>query len=386
VTADQERRFADPLLSWYSKNKRPLPWRRTRDPYRIWISEILLQQTRVETGLSYYQRFIERFPRLKDLADAPLESVLQVWQGLGYYGRGRNLHRAARTLQDRFDGRIPQDPETLEGLPGIGPYTAAAVASIAFRRDVFTLDGNVKRVLARLYAIRQDPELPVIRRRMEAIGNRLLPRGKAGDFNQAMMELGALVCRPGRPECGRCPVSGTCRAREQGIADRLPIRRPRARIPIRKRVVAAVRNRGRFFLVRRPPEGLLGGLWELPGIDLSSRETEAQGLEKLLFSLNGVLCPKPGSPRNTFSVTHTYSHFQEQVLVFSLTGDRAGTRFNGKRIQPTGQWIRPGDMGEVPITGVTRKILAALESRETTGVAGSPRAKSSSVNKVRRKS
>jgi A/G-specific adenine glycosylase len=371
VTPDQERRFPDDLLSWYAENRRPLPWRRTRDPYRIWVSEILLQQTRVETGLSYYQRFIERFPSLQDLADAPLESVLQVWQGLGYYGRGRNLHRAARTIRDQFDGRLPQDPETLIGLPGIGPYTAAAVASIAFQQNIFTIDGNVKRVLARLYAIRRDPELPAVRTRMETIGKRLLPRGKAGDFNQAMMELGALVCKPGRPECGRCPVSRACRARQKGLTDRLPVRPVRARVPVRRRVAAAVRNRGRFFLVRRAPEGLLGGLWELPGIDLADMESPEQGLERLLVSLAVDPGSGRGTGRPTLSVEHAYSHFREQVLVYLLSGERTGTRSDRKRIQPEGKWIFPRNMGEYPITGVTRKILAGLEKSEAAGEAGS---------------
>ncbi len=363
MTPEQEHCFPNDLLAWYAVNKRPLPWRRTRDPYRIWISEVLLQQTRVETATAYYRRFIRRFPRLPDLADAPLEPVLQVWQGLGYYGRCRNLHRASRLIRDRFHGRIPRDPDTLMELPGIGPYTAAAVASIAFNRDIFTIDGNVKRVLARLYAIRRDPELPAVRKRMEEIGRRLLPPGKARDFNQAVMELGALVCKPGTPDCERCPAGHGCRAREKGLTGRLPVRPPRARVPVRKRVVAAVRNRGRFYFVRRPPEGLLGGLWEMPGLNLEDRESLEQGLRRLCSSLGREMVLRgPETPAPHLSVRHTYSHFQERISVVLLEGERAGARAHETREKPSGRWYHPRNMEKHPITGATRKILQGLEN------------------------
>jgi A/G-specific adenine glycosylase len=362
VTPEQECRFADDLLAWYRKARRPLPWRRTRDPYRIWISEILLQQTRVETATAYYQSFIERFPSLQTLAEADMESVLQVWQGLGYYGRARNLQRAARTVLEQFNGKIPREPASLMELPGIGPYTAAAVASIAFNRDVFTIDGNVKRVLSRLYAIRRDPELPAVRKRQEAIGKRFLPQGKARNFNQAMMELGALVCKPGRPLCADCPVSSSCSALEKGLTDRLPVRSPKPAIPVRKRAVAAIRNRGAsLFFVRRPPEGLLGGLWEFPGLDLKSRESGKRGLGRLLLSLENRIRVEAVSAGRPFSVQHSYSHFQEQIYVYRCQG-KNGKGGRGKN--PTGRWIHPRNIENIPITGATRKILRGLELKQ----------------------
>jgi len=370
VKPDQERRFPETLLAWYGGAQRPLPWRRTRDPYRIWISEVLLQQTRVETATAYYLRFLQRFPSLRRLAEADMESVLQVWQGLGYYGRARNLQKAAQAVRERFDGKLPGDPETLITLPGIGPYTAAAVASIAFNRDVFTIDGNVKRVLARLYAIRGNPELPAVRKRMETIGKRLLPRGRARDFNQAMMELGALVCKPGRSLCPACPVSPGCRAREQGLEERLPVRPPRAATPVRKRVVAAIRNRGgRLYFVRRPPEGLLGGLWELPGLDMEKRESGKQGIERLILSLNGrVLIESGPTMGRPFLVEHTYSHFQERMLVFRCRGRKdTGSVAGGSGKNPIGRWHHPRNIGKVPITGATRKILRGLDTKPPPG-------------------
>lgn len=364
MTPDQERRFSKDLLAWYATAKRSLPWRRTRAPYRILVSEVLLQQTRVDTAEAYYRRFVQRFPRLQDLAEAPLESVLQVWQGLGYYGRARNLHRAAQTIRDRFQGHIPSDPETLGKLPGVGPYTAAAVASIAFQRDVFTIDGNVKRVLSRIYAIRTSPELPEVRKRMEKIGLRLLPRGKAGDFNQALMELGALVCKPGRPDCDLCPVKRSCKAREKGLTERLPVRIPRGRVPVRRRVVGAIRSRGRLFFVRRPPEGLLGGLWELPGCNLEDGENTEQGLGRLCASLEQeVVLRPPQLAESDLSVRHTYSHFQELLFVFLLAGIRRAPEGPRDRHEPLARWYHPRSMGERPVTGATRKILEEIAGR-----------------------
>jgi len=328
------------------------------------VSEFLLQQTRVETAEAYYRRFVRRFPSLQALAEAPQESVLQVWQGLGYYGRGRNLHRAAQTIRDRFQGRIPSDPETLGKLPGIGPYTAAAVASIAFQRDVFTIDGNVKRVLSRLFAMRTSPELPEVRKRMGKIGLRLLPRGKAGEFNQALMELGALVCKPGRPDCDHCPVERSCKAREKGLTERLPVRIPRGRVPVRRRVVGAIRNRGRLLFVRRPPEGLLGGLWELPGCNLEDGENTEQGLGRLCASLDQDVVLQPPQPAQPhLLVRHTYSHFQELLLVFLLAGIRRGPEGARGRREPLGRWYHPTNMGEHPVTRATGKILEEIAGR-----------------------
>lgn len=356
--------FHKELLAWYKKSNRPLPWRSTRDPYAIWISEILLQQTRVNTAISYYERFLERFPTLSDLAEAPIDSVLQAWQGLGYYGRARNLHRTAKILKEQFGGRIPPEPEVLKRLPGIGPYTAGAIASIAFDRDVAVLDGNVSRVLCRAYGIQDDPSLPSTQRRLQEIADSLLPKGQAAAFNQALMELGALVCKPGRPECGLCPVKGLCVAHEQGTTERLPLRVPKAKIPVRVRVVAAVEHRGRLLFKRRALEGFLGGLWELPGVYLERRESKREGLSRLRKEMGSRLNLHPVLDRREFSVKHVYSHFEESNVVFLCEGAGGANTGRGGKAEPTYRWIHPTRLEPYPITGATRKILRKLEQKK----------------------
>jgi A/G-specific adenine glycosylase len=353
------KRFQEELLAWYRDSQRPLPWRKTRDPYAIWISEILLQQTRVNAAIAYYERFLGRFPTLAHLAEARIESVLQVWQGLGYYGRARNLHRAARILRHTFGGQIPRKPESLAKLPGIGPYTANAIASIAFDEDVAVLDGNVIRVLCRVYGIRDIPDRPSTRRRLERIAESLLPKGHAAAFNQAMMELGALVCRPDRPDCASCPVRGLCRACREGTAGLLPVRIPKPRIPVRVKIVGAIEHRGRLLFARRPLEGFLGGLWELPGAYLEGEETARQGIEKLRRQVGSRLRQVP--EEEAFTVRQAYSHFEERNLVFMCEGMGGVNRGSEQRYR----WLHPTSLHPYPITGATRKIVRRLEQRET---------------------
>ena len=354
-------RFQKNLLAWYRKAHRPLPWRRTRDPYRIWISEILLQQTRVNTALTYYDRFLARFPALADLAGAPVEAVLLVWQGLGYYGRARNLHRAARLIEQKFGGTIPSEPAVLETLPGIGPYTAAAIASIAFDKDAAVLDGNVARVLCRVGGIRDPLTESSTKRRLKDLADGLLPKGHAADFNQAMMELGALICKPVRPACPECPVKEVCTAHRLDMADQLPIRPARPRLPVRVRLVTAVAYRGRLLFERRNLEGFLGGLWELPGLYLEGKEGNRQGLRRLEKRLGHRVAVQQIPARKSFSVKHVYSHFEETNQVFICEG--AGGSNNGRRGDAgrTYRWIHPARLEPYPITGATRKILRRLD-------------------------
>jgi A/G-specific adenine glycosylase len=267
-------RHADDLLTWFDRHRRDLPWRRSRDPYRIWLSEVMLQQTRVETVLPYYERFLSRFPTVQDLAAAPLAEVLALWSGLGYYRRARQLHAAAQQVAER--GGFPQDLEGLRALPGIGDYTAAAVASIAFGVASPVLDGNVERVLSRRLALGESAKSSGVRRRLLAAAESLLDPRRPGDSNQALMELGATLCTPRRPKCLLCPLASGCRAAAQGDPESYPVARVRREAEKRRLIAAVVADEeqeDRVLLFRRPDDSeLLAGTWELPWIDAAEGE------------------------------------------------------------------------------------------------------------------
>ena len=251
----------DALLAHFDRTRRDLPWRRTTDPYAIWVSEVMLQQTRVDAVIPYYERWMARFPSTDALARADLDDVLVHWQGLGYYSRARNLHRAAREVRERLNGRVPGEADELRRLPGVGEYTAGAVASIAFGRRVPAVDGNVRRVLSRLHDI-EEPRPAQLRR----LAGDMVPADRPGDFNQALMELGATICTPRAPRCGTCPVSRWCRARRLGVQEERPRPKSKKRVPEEAvETAVVVREDGALLLVRRPEEGLLGGMWEPPG-------------------------------------------------------------------------------------------------------------------------
>ncbi|HVT59968.1 MAG TPA: A/G-specific adenine glycosylase [Thermoanaerobaculia bacterium] len=268
---------ADRLLAWYDRHRRDLPWRRSRDPYCIWLSEVMLQQTRVEAVVPFYERFVARFPTVEELARAPLDEVLALWSGLGYYRRARQLHAAAQRVAAA--GGFPRTYEGLLDLPGIGPYTAAAVASIAFGAAIPVLDGNVARVLSRVLAQAGDPSGRTARRRLLAAAAGLLVAGRAGDSNQALMELGATLCLPRQPRCPRCPLRGGCLGALEGAPERYPAARRRRRPERLRLLVAVVERQGRVLLFRRPDaSAVLAGTWELPWVEWGGGEEAARAL------------------------------------------------------------------------------------------------------------
>jgi len=268
------------LLQWYDRNARKMPWRGIRDPYRTWVSETMLQQTRVETVIPYYDRFLSRFPSLEALACAEEAEVLKLWEGLGYYSRARNLLKGAQQVSELYRGILPSDPALLRKISGIGPYTAGAIASIAFGVPVPAVDGNVLRVFSRLYGIRENIRLPEIRKHLESLAAATVPADRPGDYNQAVMDLGATVCVPGTPDCRRCPLSACCNAFSAGDAADLP-RMPRsAPQKIIRWSVPVVYSGGRVLL-RRRTESLLHGLWCFPLLDCSIPEVPAHLAENL---------------------------------------------------------------------------------------------------------
>jgi A/G-specific adenine glycosylase len=344
--------FAAALLGFYDRRRRDLPWRRRTDPYRTLVSELMLQQTGVATVVPYFERFLARFPDLPALARAEEEEVLALWSGLGYYARGRNLHRTARLVVEQNRGELPPREELLRQLPGLGPYTAAAVAAIGFGERTLPVDGNAARVLARLYGVRDPIDQPAVRAHLRERGQALVPARRCGDFAQAIMELGALVCVPRAPRCAECPLTRWCRAYRSNQQETLP----RRSAPTAKRqvalVCAAIERRGRILLVRRPTGTLLGGTWALPSAELSTVAEPTRAAADLLGPLG--LSPD-GTGRVLGSIRHVFTHRDVTAVVVSQAARG--------RIRAPARWVSVPRMLELPISSFTRKTLSLLPPR-----------------------
>lgn len=350
--------LAGRLLDWYRTHGRDLPWRRTRDPYHIWVSEVMLQQTRVETVIPYFERWIAQFPTPEALASAPQEQVLKAWEGLGYYVRARNLQEAVQEVVARYGGAVPDDPDALARLKGVGPYTAGAILSIAFNRPVPAVDGNVLRVIARLYNIAADISLPSTRRVITELVQEMMPEGQAGDFNQALMDLGATICTPKSPKCLLCPLREGCEGWKAGRVGELPVKgKARAPRPV-ERVAAVVEHQGRLLMVRRPPGGLLGGLWELPGDDVPAGADAEETLRAIFWNRFGV---EVVVGEHLTDVTHVFSHVAWHVRCY-----RAGLA-PGHEIRESAdvRWASRSEVDGFPMPTVQRKVLAALHEGPT---------------------
>ncbi|MGA9192141.1 MAG: A/G-specific adenine glycosylase [Anaerolineales bacterium] len=299
-------KLAEALLVWYASEKRDLPWRYTRDPYAVWISEVMLQQTQVETVVPYFQRWMERYPSLQALAEAPIDDVLNLWEGLGYYRRAHALHRAARERRAAGYDSLPDTVTELESLPGIGPYTARAVAAIAFGADVLALDGNLRRVLARIFNVELDISTADGERKLRQLGESVLPRGKASAFNQALMDLGATVCVVRAPRCSTCPVAEMCAAFQAGVEEERPIRPKRKARPHRRLSQVALWRSGSVLVGRRPQHGLLAGLWAFPGETMMDDEAPESAARRTVEEQLRMSCSELG---RLGEVEHAYTHF-----------------------------------------------------------------------------
>ena len=311
-----ENAIADALLDWFARHRRDLPWRRTYEPYHVWVSEIMLQQTQMERGVAYFSRWMERFPDVESLADAPEDEVMKLWEGLGYYSRARNLHRAARLVQERLDGRLPDTVEGLQGLPGVGPYTARAVASIAFGRDVCVIDANVERVASRLYDIDAPVKSRQARAQIEERMAALLPPGRARDFNQAVMEFGSLVCSPRNPSCTSCPLAVWCRARALGVQESRPVTAEK-QTPIYLTMATGVLvHDGRILAQKRMPDDIWANLWEFPGGIVEEGESPGQAVIREYMEETGLAVNHP-LPIGSFR--HSYTRYRVTLHAFSVT-------------------------------------------------------------------
>ncbi len=362
LAADTDAALRRALLRFYDAEARDLPWRHSRDPYAIWVSEVMLQQTQVAVVLRYWAPFLERFPTLPQLAAAPLDAVLAAWRGLGYYARARNLHRAAQAVVERHRGTLPASLDALAALPGFGRYTVGAVASIAFGLRAPLLDGNVARVLCRLFAVHGTPGEPQRERTLWALASRLVPQGRPGDFNQALMELGATVCRVASPTCLLCPVRQHCQALAQGKVESLPPPKPPAARRHLRLAVAVVRRRGRLLLARRPDTGLFGGLWELPAVELPAQGQE----EAVQAALVALLGPGTRVGAALGTVHRTLTH---RALALSLFQAAAPAHpKQGEYVEL--RWVRPAEAARL---GVSAAMQAALAQAQAAGPASRPR-------------
>ncbi len=346
------------LLAWSTRASRPFPWRRNRDPYLVWIAETMLQQTQIATVIPYLERWMERFPNVQSLATASLDEVLKAWEGLGYYARARNLHRAARIIVEKFGGRIPNRREDLLALPGIGPYTAGAILSLAFGQDEPVVDGNVRRVLCRVFGIEEDPRRPRVERRLWEIARALIVPGKAREINEALMDLGREVCTPRNPQCDRCPLRDVCVARARGKQNALPVRAPRRKVPHYTVTAGIIWNgEGKVLLAQRPAEGLLGGLWEFPGGKVEQGETLEACLKRELREELGIEV-EVGDP--VAVVEHAYSHFRITLHAFHCRLVRGEPRAIGVA---DWRWVRPEEIRTYALSRADVKILEVLESQ-----------------------
>jgi A/G-specific adenine glycosylase len=347
--------FSRRLIEWYALNARSLPWRGLSDPYAVWVSEIMLQQTRVETVIPYFERWLKRFPTLKDLAEASQEDVLKTWEGLGYYSRARNLHKAAGLVMEHFSGQLPRDRKELGNLPGIGAYTAGAIASIAFGQDEATLDGNIRRVLARFFNISDSVKSTEGKQKLWNLARDHLPMGKAGEYNQGLMDLGAAICTPRSPACSRCPLEDFCQARALGIQEQLPVGITRPAIPHIIVTAAVIEREGKVLIARRPANGLLGGMWEFPGGKLE----EGENLEECLIrEIREELGTEIVVDESFGIYNHAYTHFKVTLHAFLTHLGRADpVPLQTENIR----WVFVQELNTFPMGKIDRQIALALQ-------------------------
>ncbi len=363
--------IAERLIDWQLKHGRhDLPWQRTRDPYRVWLSEVMLQQTQVATVVPYYLRFVARFPDVRALAAAGLDEVLALWSGLGYYTRARNLHRCAAEVVGRHGGAFPGDAALLARLPGIGRSTAAAIAVFAFGRREAILDGNVRRVLCRHAGVSGYPGAAAIEKRLWDFAQAALPARGIEAYTQGLMDLGATVCLRARPACGACPLAGDCVALRDGTTAQLPAPRPRRSVPLRHCAMLVVRRGDEVLLERRPPAGVWGGLWSLPEAALADPGADPAPAAELARRFGLRVTP----PRPLPAFDHAFTHFRLRVQPFVCELEAAA----GAAQSSAALWLPLGETGQAALPQPVRALLRALPSRPARAGAGAAQERAAS--------
>lgn len=345
--------FQQNLINWFNKNKRDLPWRNKPHWYKTYLSEIILQQTTVDQGLPYFHTFLQKYSTVSDLAAADEQDVLFLWAGLGYYARGRNMLKAAKKIVHEFNSEFPQDYKEALSIPGIGPYTASAILSIAFNLPFAVIDGNVIRVVSRLFAIRQDTRDPKTLQRIEKQADRILDKIKPGAFNEALMELGALVCKPQNPLCERCPVHNHCKAFEKSLTAKIPYKSPAAAKSKKFNLAAILIFEKHICLAQRPDKGLLGGMWEFPVLETDKKQFSENGQQTLVKNLriNGVNLDCSANYR------HIYSHIDLAYRAYLFKIKTNSIRLDN---YPNHKWVKFHDLEKYPIHNAHKKLLTWL--------------------------
>lgn len=345
------KQFSEPLLHWFHSNGRKnLPWQQPRDPYRVWVSEIMLQQTQVQTVISYFNRFIQFFPTVLSLAQASEDQVLAMWSGLGYYSRARNLHKTAKIIVERYNSHFPKELSALEQLPGIGLSTAAAILSQAFNLPHAILDANVKRVLSRFFLIKGFPEQAQVKKQLWSYADLCMPHEQCADYTQAIMDLGALCCTTHKPNCMSCPLGPNCEANKQGMQKQLPEKRPVKPIPIQEQQFLVLTNKqGQIFLEKRPPSGVWGGLYCLPTVAIDSCPLT---FIKSKYDLQGQ------TPVPVMELKHRFSHFQLNIKAIYIAVNTRGTRLG----EHNGQWFTKDQFAEIGLAKPTKIILNSVKT------------------------
>jgi len=346
VSVAKKKQIQAKLLQWFKKNKRDLPWRRTRDPYAIWVSEIMLQQTQVATVIPYYQKFLKSFPTLRHLAKSDLSKVLKVWEGMGYYSRARNLHSASQIVLNHFHGEIPTTLKDLLSLPGIGRSTAGAILSFAFDKEAPILDGNAKRVLSRLFTVSGNPGEKETEQLLWKISESLIPGGHSNPFNQALMDLGSMLCTPKDPQCPRCPLRDLCKGKASGEPERFPVKSIKKKIPHIEAIAAVIQQNGKVLLEQRPPKGLLGGLWEFPNWKI-----ERKGRLRLRNRIQKEMGMNVKVRESIGIFKQTFSHFKLTLQVFHCQP------LNGKT---KGKWVPTRNLHLLPMSRIHRRIAEMI--------------------------
>jgi A/G-specific adenine glycosylase len=348
------REIQEKLVQWFEENQRDLPWRKAYDPYQVWISEIMLQQTQVKTALPYFDRWMKALPDIRSVANAKEEKILKLWEGLGYYSRARNLQKAAKIIVEKHGGLFPDRFADILELPGIGRYSAGAIASIGFNQDFPVVDGNVIRVLARLFSFEENTRLPKNVERFWKWAEELIPAGKARYFNQGMMELGALICAPNNPKCVQCPLNKECAAHRNGTAENLPNRGESQKLISIRVTCAVIRNKGKIFIQKRPSHGLMGGLWEFPGGKAEKGETELKAIKREIKEELGITLR---NIKKIDRIRHGYTKFDVDLHCFSADLGPGTLRLTAAT---EGKWVSPSALKKFPFPAADRKLIQKL--------------------------